>query len=1179
MTDVQPRPPGNSLLDLVRRPLVAVVLLLVFAAVLRLAFAGADLPMFLSMAQDDAYNAAWYVSDAQYIVQGREPQFQEGWLKILWTGYYTAFFGIFGAGVWQGGAGAAVVGIACAWLVFATVRRAAGMGAALVALLLASTSFILVMYSHTALPYIGVCAATMLCLYLWCVLRHRPWLMFVPYTLAVIFAFHLKSVAGLVLPAMAAADAIMLLRGGEGLLRRARPYIVSGAAAGLALLVEYVALRSTAKAYVGSRYGAYVGEVSLMEAVRGFLSMGFESRYFVHMPVAAFLAFLYPVMLVRRRAGRPEGEVRLGIACIALVALSLVAFGFLKYRSLHYFIIMSSPMLILAALCIRELAATERIGARIRNTPAAILAFLLVTYIAYQVISAITVALGGGGDASGFLAASVGENVHSHLQTLTSYGASWALPLAAVVGAALAGAWSFLCSKLPEQGIIVPRALAGRVGAAVIAASVIVNLCFYARFASERSYSAARVPREIAAIVGAGAVLSEHGCSLAGYGNGLATDRWGFDFRTGNSRAKNPTHLFINGPRARQARGSVFQDGPHTKAVAVLTVKKVPAVLYALRNVPSGYEPSAYERGEALMREGSYGQALAEFRKGLKEHPDSGILRRSAGLALFRMRMFKDAEAEVREALGLLPEDFIADVLLAACLTVRGGYAQALEHLTWMKDYYELDLSLRKTVFDYRDALLAEGAGAGDGPRAFEPVLEMLSGYPAGVRIPRSELAGIRLPAVPSGLAAGLGIAPEARAAAQLRGRMSEALAERDFDAAAEAANAFSRLRGTTFSRRNTLDDLFPIGIPDLYPLDSAGITGGFVRDRLFYAQVAHSAASGSSRGQKILAVFDRLAGNIWPPETKRDLSGLSPREMALAGTGSAQETGWLFCLVLENLNIAAVLMDVELEGREEKLSLAAVKLGGLDGQWYMFAPGAGVPLVRGNSAAVATYRDLLEGKAGYPGGEPAGPRAVKRVTMLFAPEAQEFLPAAGDLEMLLGEKGLGVRCHRNLNEGQAYYSSILRSAGGADAGRTRSALWPYPFHLNAAISTRARIDAAAPAAGSRRIRELLLAGQYEAAFEMLKASPQDCRPVLAAAILLERRDYEEALRALGSGVVEPADTNRAAFLEGQARLALGYIPEAIESFRRINGPRAFLASCMTEKGLSGEGLHFTIGE
>jgi hypothetical protein len=281
----------------------------------------------------------------------------------------------------------------------------------------------------------------------------------------------------------------------------------------------------------------------------------------------------------------------------------------------------------------------------------------------------------------------------------------------------------------------------------------------------------------------------------------------------------------------------------------------------------------------------------------------------------------------------------------------------------------------------------------------------------------------------------------------------------------------------------------------------------------------------------------------------------------------------------LENLNIAAVLVDVEFEGREDKLLLVAVNLGGLDGQWYMFAPGAGVPLVRRNSTAVATYRDLLEGKAVYPAGEPVGASAIRHVTILFSPEAQEYLPAADDLEMLLSENGIRMRCHRNLDEVSVYYASILGSVGDADLGRTRFALWPYPFHLNAAVSVWSRITLAAPAASSQGIRELLLTGRHKRAFEMLKAAPRNCSPVLAAAVLLEMGDYAGAHDVLSGAAVEPVDANRAAYVAGQAHIGLGRIPEAVESFRRITGPRSFLASTMTGKGVSGEGLHFTIGE
>ena len=104
-------PPAEQLLVL-KRPAVLIVIFLIIAAIVRFAFVSADLPLSVSRAQDDVYNAAWYVQDAQYIVQGRQVLYDEGTFKLLWTGYFTAVFFLLGVGTWQANAGAALLGIA-----------------------------------------------------------------------------------------------------------------------------------------------------------------------------------------------------------------------------------------------------------------------------------------------------------------------------------------------------------------------------------------------------------------------------------------------------------------------------------------------------------------------------------------------------------------------------------------------------------------------------------------------------------------------------------------------------------------------------------------------------------------------------------------------------------------------------------------------------------------------------------------------------------------------------------------------------------------------------------------------------------------------------------------------------------------------------------------------------------
>ncbi len=712
-----------------------VLAVLLAAAVLRFAFISADLPVFFSPAQDDVYDAAWYVQDAQYIVQGRAPHFEEGKLKVIWTAYFTVVFWLLGPGFWQGNVGVASLGVVLVWLVFLVVRRAAGWTTAFVAMLLAGTNFILAMYSRTPLPYIGLCTALMLCFYLWFVLQKHPWFLFIPYILAVVFVFHLKSLSLFILPVMAVTDLLMLLgRGKKEFFERAKPYLVAICAAVVFAVLEYQWSHGVARRYFESRYAAYVGDTSFMEYVRGLLSMGFESPYFIQMPFAAFLAFLYPILLARgwwqgRSLYKSEsvsgrisrgscqdggkdvaawprrGELRLGIACMFWMFGAIGSFAFLKYRSQHYFIVMSPAVIIMAALSIRRLASLRRIFWQRGNILAAALFFLFVIYLSYQLIAQVMIQVASSGRVGDFVARSVGKNVHSHAMTLTVFGASWALPLATVVALLVFGAWRLVRCRLPREGIVLPEGFARRGVGVVVGLSVILNLGFFVRFTFERGYSTMHVPGEILAMVGENAKLGEHGCALAGYGNRLVIERRLFNFRTGVISSRNITHLVLNIYRALLIRHSPLQEGKYAKPVGVLTVKRVPTILYRLKNLPANYRMSKYENGVMLLRDGKPALALQEFQEASRIHPRSGILKRYAGIAVYEMGRSGDAIEYFREALTLLPEDYLANIYLVACLTAHDRFDEAIAKLEWMKRYYVYDLQAARTAFSYRRCL------------------------------------------------------------------------------------------------------------------------------------------------------------------------------------------------------------------------------------------------------------------------------------------------------------------------------------------------------------------------------------------------------------------------------------------------------------------------------------------
>ena len=201
----------------------------------------------------------------------------------------------------------------------------------------------------------------------------------------------------------------------------------------------------------------------------------------------------------------------------------------------------------------------------------------------------------------------------------------------------------------------------------------------------------------------------------------------------------------------------------------------------------------------------------------------------------------------------------------------------------------------------------------------------------------------------------------EGERVAALRARFSAALEGGDFEQAAGAAYEFSRLRASTLGAAATLAEMYPIGSSALYPLRSLRLSGDFVERRLFYRAAAESiAADRGSDGAKLLAAFDWTVRNIWPLERSGGLSGLAPREIALAGSGGDREAGWVFCTVVENLGLRAVLLDLKTAGVREPLHLAAANCLQHGDGWYVFDPGAGLPLTSDGNLNVATLEELF---------------------------------------------------------------------------------------------------------------------------------------------------------------------------------------------------------------------------
>jgi hypothetical protein len=422
----------------------------------------------------------------------------------------------------------------------------------------------------------------------------------------------------------------------------------------------------------------------------------------------------------------------------------------------------------------------------------------------------------------------------------------------------------------------------------------------------------------------------------------------------------------------------------------------------------------------------------------------------------------------------------------------------------------------------------------------------------------------------------------EEEKAAAVRQEFGEALKNRDFEGMAEAANEFSRLRGRTLTPVQVFEEIFPIGSTEAYPLKSLEISGNFVRRRLFYRDVASAVApENAGNAEKTLAAFDWIVRNVWPPHTWTRPSGQNPDQIAFSGRGSDQEIGWVFSTILENLGINSMLISMKFRNQEEAWSLSAVNPEEDDGKWYLFAPDSGLPLVRDNGLSVATLGDFLAGNAAVPGLDSPELSNIEGAQFLLASEAQCFLHAASDLEKLLRENSLKLRCHRTLADLSQYSDSLYASASGSK-GKIENAsflLWPYPFHIEDSAVTWGNTEQPDSAYGTyQKAKILCLTGKHADAVRLLSDSPVAGSTLTLAMAQLYSRDHKAALVTLKGYKGEGEDSDLASFIAGKAHLALGQTSEAAAAFKHISGPRVQLGKFLSERTLAGEETEFRLG-
>ena len=95
-----------------------------------------------------------------------------------------------------------------------------------------------------------------------------------------------------------------------------------------------------------------------------------------------------------------------------------------------------------------------------------------------------------------------------------------------------------------------------------------------------------------------------------------------------------------------------------------------------------------FRQGQAHLREGMAAQATVPLEKAKRRAPDKASIREALGIAYFRVRRWKEAEAEFRAVLELSPIDDYAHYALGRCLEKQGRTAEARGH-------YKLARSLR----------------------------------------------------------------------------------------------------------------------------------------------------------------------------------------------------------------------------------------------------------------------------------------------------------------------------------------------------------------------------------------------------------------------------------------------------------------------------------------------------
>ena len=108
---------------------------------------------------------------------------------------------------------------------------------------------------------------------------------------------------------------------------------------------------------------------------------------------------------------------------------------------------------------------------------------------------------------------------------------------------------------------------------------------------------------------------------------------------------------------------------------------------------------SLFQTGKTHLKRGMAAQATVALEKAKKQEPEKASIREALGIAYFRIRRWKEAEAEFRKVLELSPVNDYAHYALGRCLEKQGRTTEANGH-------YKLARSLRPSSEHYASRVM-----------------------------------------------------------------------------------------------------------------------------------------------------------------------------------------------------------------------------------------------------------------------------------------------------------------------------------------------------------------------------------------------------------------------------------------------------------------------------------------